>query len=47
MKKNIKFDSLIRKELKNKTILISGGAGSIGSALSKRIIEYPIKSLRI
>jgi UDP-N-acetylglucosamine 4,6-dehydratase/5-epimerase len=47
MKKNIKLDSLIQKELKNKTILISGGAGSIGSALSKRIIEYPIKSLRI
>ena len=47
MKKNTKFENLIIKELKNKTILISGGAGSIGSSLSKRIIEYPIKSLRI
>jgi UDP-N-acetylglucosamine 4,6-dehydratase/5-epimerase len=47
MKKNTKFENLITKELKNKTILISGGAGSIGSALSERIIKYPIKSLRI
>ena len=33
--------------LKNKTILITGGAGSIGSVLAKRIINYPIRSLRI
>ena len=47
MKKNIKFDNLIRKELKNKTILITGGAGSIGSALAKKLLEYPVKSIRI
>jgi UDP-N-acetylglucosamine 4,6-dehydratase/5-epimerase len=47
MKKNIKFDNLIRKELKNKTILITGGAGSIGSALTKKLLEYPVKSIRI
>jgi len=35
------------KELKNKTILITGGAGSIGSALVKKILEYPVKSIRI
>ena len=47
MTKNTKFDNLICKELKNKTILITGGAGSIGSVLAKRIINYPIRSLRI
>ncbi len=47
MKKNITFENSLRKEFQNKTILISGGAGSIGSALSERIINYPIKSLRI
>jgi FlaA1/EpsC-like NDP-sugar epimerase len=47
MKKNTKFENLLTKELKNKTILISGGAGSIGSTLSEKIIQYPIKSLRI
>lgn len=47
MKKNIKFENSLRKEFQNKTILISGGSGSIGSALAKRIINYPIKSLRI
>lgn len=35
------------KELKNKTILITGGAGSIGSSLAKRLLEYPVKSIRI
>jgi FlaA1/EpsC-like NDP-sugar epimerase len=34
----------IAKILKNKTILITGGAGSIGSALTKKILEYPVKS---
>jgi UDP-N-acetylglucosamine 4,6-dehydratase len=37
----------ISKLLKNKTVLITGGAGSIGSALAKKILEYPISSLRI
>ena len=31
----IKQDKAIIKELKNKTILITGGAGSVGSALVK------------
>jgi len=35
------------KELKNKSILITGGAGSIGSALVKRLLEFPIQSVRI
>jgi len=37
----------VTKLLKNKTILITGGAGSVGSALSKKILEFPIKSLRV
>ena len=37
----------IAKILKNKTILITGGAGSIGSALTKKILEYPVKSVRV
>jgi UDP-N-acetylglucosamine 4,6-dehydratase len=45
--KNNKFETSIRKELQNKKILITGGAGSIGSALAKKILEYPVKSVRI
>jgi len=33
--------------LKNKSILITGGAGSIGSALTKKILQYPVKSVRL
>ena len=40
--KNKKFE----KELKNKNILITGGAGSIGSALAKEILKFPVKTLR-
>lgn len=39
--------SLLEKELKNKVILVTGGAGSIGSALTKKLLEYPIKSVRV
>ena len=35
------------RELKGKTILVTGGAGSVGSVLSKKLLEYPIKSLRV
>ena len=37
----------ITKELKNKTILITGGAGSVGSTLTKEILSYPVKSVRV
>lgn len=47
MKKGKKLDKKIVKELKNKTILITGGAGSIGSKLTSRILEYPVKQLRV
>ncbi len=49
MKNNRKINqnSAIIKELKNKTILVTGGAGSIGSYLTKRLLEYPVKSVRV
>lgn len=44
--KQSKNSSLIR-ELREKNILITGGAGSIGSALTKKILEFPVRSVRI
>ena len=44
---NKKNSTVISKELKNKTILITGGAGSVGSVLVKKIPEFPIKSVRV
>ena len=45
-KKMIVQKTLIR-ELKNKTILVTGGAGSIGSILTKKLLEYPIRAIRV
>jgi len=42
-----RLDPKFTKELKNKIILVTGGAGSIGSALVKKILDYPIKSIRV
>jgi len=44
--KQSKNSSLIR-ELRGKNILITGGAGSIGSVLTKKILEFPVRSVRI
>jgi len=45
MKKNL--NPAISKELRNKVVLITGGAGSIGSEIAKTILKYPVKTVRI
>ena len=45
--KKISNKSNLTKLLKNKVILITGGAGSLGSSLAKELLNYPIKSLRV
>ena len=47
MKKENITESKIKKLLKNKVILITGGAGSIGSSLTKTLLDYPVKSVRV
>jgi len=42
-----KNKTILTKELKNKTILITGGAGSIGLVLVKKILEFPVKTVRV
>lgn len=38
---------MITKEIRNKTVLITGGAGSVGTSLTKKILSFPVKSVRI
>ncbi len=40
-------DKTLKKELKNKVVLITGGAGSVGTVLTKKILEYPVKTVRV
>ena len=42
-----KLNSQIIKELKGKNVLITGGAGSIGSELTKTILKYPVRTVRV
>lgn len=46
-KKKTKLKSVVRKELKNQTILITGGAGSVGTYLTKKFLEFPVKAVRV
>jgi UDP-N-acetylglucosamine 4,6-dehydratase/5-epimerase len=39
--------NLISKLLKNKVILITGGAGSVGVELTKKLLEFQIKQIKI
>lgn len=47
IKSTMKNDKKSEKILKNKTVLITGGAGSIGSAIAIKLLEFPVKSVRI
>jgi len=47
MKLNPKTTRMLKKELRNKTILITGGSGSIGSVLTEKLLEFPVHSIRI
>jgi UDP-N-acetylglucosamine 4,6-dehydratase len=47
MKKENINNSQLKKLLKNKVILITGGAGSIGSSLTKKLLDYQVKSIRV
>ena len=41
------YSSKITKELDKKTILVTGGAGSIGSELVKKLLEFPVSAVRV
>lgn len=48
MKKHAKkLKPRIKAILRNKTILVTGGAGSIASHFVKRILDYPVKTIRV
>ncbi|RZD44397.1 MAG: hypothetical protein CXT78_06670 [Thaumarchaeota archaeon] len=43
----VKSKVILKKMLKGKTILVTGGAGSICSVLVQKLLEYPIHSIRV
>ncbi len=43
MKKSI----ILEKELNNKTVLVTGGAGSLGTQIVKQLLDYPVKTVRV
>ena len=45
--KRISKKPQLTKLLKNKVVLITGGAGSLGSAITAEILNYPVKSIRV
>ena len=45
--KQISKKPQLTKLLKNKVVLITGGAGSLGSAITAELLNYPVKSIRV
>lgn len=45
-KRTVKSKQKLRNELKNKTVLITGGAGSVGAILTKELLKYPVRVVR-
>ena len=43
----MKQESKICNQLKNKTVLITGGTGSLGQALTKHLLQTKVKTIRI
>lgn len=37
----------LRELLKHKVVLVTGGAGTIGQALARRLVQYPLRQLRL
>jgi len=46
-KSNQKLNKKFVGELRNKTVLITGGAGSLGYELTREILRYPVNSVRV
>ena len=47
MKQKNNQNNAISKLLKNKVVLITGGAGSVGLELTKKLLEFQVKQIRI
>ena len=45
--KTNKSKEKINKLFRNKIVLITGGSGSVGSSLTKILMKYPLKSIRV
>mgnify|MGYP001185253308 CR=1 FL=1 len=41
------MNNLIKKQFENKTVLITGGTGSLGQALTKKLLQTKVKAIRI
>ncbi len=47
MAQKSRLERELTRELRNKVVLITGGGGSLGSHITKRLLKYPIKAVRV